>query len=108
MHRQGIFQGDLRERNILVRPGDPSTIFFLDNERTRRFRRLPPRRRLKNLVQMNMNPSPVLTRTDRLRVFGAYLQQNPELLPERKQWVRRIEEKTRRRLRRKGRLGDPR
>lgn len=103
MHRIGIFQGDLRERNVLVQEGDPPEIYLIDNERTRRYPRLPERKRLKNLVQANMNRSPEISRTDRLRFFYAYLAENPDLVPFKKDWMKKVARKTRARLVGKGR-----
>ncbi len=103
MHRSGIFQGDLRERNVLVQEGDPPEIYLIDNERTSRYPRLPERKRLKNLVQANMNRIPEISRTDRLRFFCAYLGENPDLVPFKKDWIRKILRKTRARLVGKGR-----
>jgi hypothetical protein len=74
---------------------------FLDNERTVQYKRLPHLKRLKNLVQLNMDSIPVVTRTDRLRFFHAYLLENMELNPERKYLLRRILEKTAARIARK-------
>jgi tRNA A-37 threonylcarbamoyl transferase component Bud32 len=72
MHTKGIFHGDLRSDNILVqRTAQECRLHFIDNERTRQFRRIPERLRFKNLVQLNMNRDP-LTRTDRLRFLLAY------------------------------------
>jgi tRNA A-37 threonylcarbamoyl transferase component Bud32 len=104
MHRLQIFQGDLRARNVLIRQADTPEPVLLDNERTRQYRRLPDRHRLKNLVQLNMILSPALTRSDRLRFFAAYLEENPGLLPARKEWMRKILGKTRSRLFGKGYL----
>lgn len=103
MHSSGIFQGDLRERNVLVQEGDPQKIYLIDNERTRRYARLPDRKRLKNLVQVNMNRSPVITLTDRLRFFYAYLDENPDLVSFKKNWIKKVLRKTRTRLAGKGR-----
>ena len=103
MHRSGIFQGDLRERNVLVQEGNPPRIYLIDNERTRRYARLPDRKRLKNLVQVNMNRSPVITLTDRLRFFLAYLEENPGMKDMRRTWMKRILSKTQARLILKGR-----
>ncbi len=104
IHSRQIFQGDLRARNILIRQALAAEPLLLDNERTRQFRCLPERKRLKNLVQLNMILSPGLTRSDRLRFFEAYLEENPGLLPARKEWMRKILGKTRSRLMGKGYL----
>jgi serine/threonine protein kinase len=103
MHNAGIFHGDLRSGNILMKHPDNAPLFyFIDNERNRYFSKgIPSRLREKNLVQINMIVTPQLTFTDRLRFFEAYIAENPELKPRAKEWIRRIFIKTRRRLREK-------
>jgi hypothetical protein len=104
MHAFGIFHGDLRLGNVMVDLADPEgpQFIFLDNERTVQYRRaLPPRKRLKNLVQLNMDILPTMTRADRLRFFEAYLDENPDLISRRKLWMMRVVEKTAERQKRK-------
>ena len=103
LHALGIFHGDLRWGNIMVKASTPMGVdfLFLDNERTVQYKRLPYLKRLKNLVQLNMDSSPVVTGTDRLRFFLVYLSENPELDQEKKLLMRRIFEKTAARLARK-------
>jgi hypothetical protein len=73
LHAAGIFHGDLRLGNILVRREENLWRFFLiDNERTRKFSRLPFMYRLKNLVQLNMGPRGILSNTDLMRFFNEY------------------------------------
>ena len=104
MHAKGIFHGDLRLGNVLVvREEQEWRFFFIDNERTKKFRRLPDRLRLKNLVQINMFRSGI-TNSDRLRFFKSYLSVNPDVQVRYKFWVRKIIEKTNRRLCKKGHL----
>ncbi|HBG27313.1 MAG: hypothetical protein A2Y10_12730 [Planctomycetes bacterium GWF2_41_51] len=56
MHDKGIFHGDLRLGNILVKKNNEDFDFYLlDNERTKQFDNLPMHLRIKNLVQVNMN-----------------------------------------------------
>jgi hypothetical protein len=99
MHAKGIFHGDLRLGNVLVvREGQDWQFFFIDNERTKKFHRLPDRLRLKNLVQINMFRDGV-TNSDRLRFFRAYLKNNPAVANIRKNWAARILQKTSLRLR---------
>jgi tRNA A-37 threonylcarbamoyl transferase component Bud32 len=70
MHAQNIFHGDLRLGNVLVRKDNNQFGFiFLDNERTKKFKMLPERLRLKNLVQINMS----LNDSDKTIFLGAYL-----------------------------------
>lgn len=102
LHKNGIFHGDLRPGNILIdhqNAGNTPRLYFIDNERNRYFRRgIPPRLRLKNLVQINMIVMPQITFTDRLRFFYAYLSENPELAPHAKDWIRRTFLRTKERL----------
>ena len=106
MHRAGIFHGDLRAGNIFAKSADGAwQFFFLDNERTRRFILLPRRLRLKNLVQVNMLQSEIITDTDRMRFFKAYLEQGGRLRGRWKDLARRIVVKTRRRLQHSGCVG---
>jgi hypothetical protein len=102
MHKCGIVHGDLRWGNILVE-GTPENIQFvlLDNERTRRYRHVPRREILKNLVQLNMIPSLGLSRTERMRFWRAYRAENSALPGAHKQWVRRVIACTTRRLARR-------
>ena len=101
MHAAGIFHGDLRAGNVLVGKADQTwQFFFIDNERTRKFRRLPNRLRLKNLVQTNMFRKNI-TRTDRLRFFKSYLQGNPMTRPNRTKWAKKVVTKTTHRLTKK-------
>jgi hypothetical protein len=109
LHAKNISHGDLRLGNVLVHSSSsqqPITnnkqpvfeFFFLDNERTVQYVRLPDRLRLKNLVQCNMHRDSTITRTDRLRFFSAYLAENPALAPAAKRWLKKINRKTLRRL----------
>jgi hypothetical protein len=98
MHQAGIVHGDLRLGNVLARrERDQWMLFLLDNERTRRWPRLPARLRLKNLVQVNMLTKGI-SATDRLRFFLAYIAECPQLRPRHKQWARRIHARTAQRL----------
>jgi len=102
MHANGIFHGDLRLGNVLVvKEGQKWWFFFIDNERTKKFYRLPARLRLKNLVQVNMLRSDTITNTDRMRFYKAYLKENPLMVHKRNKWGKKIVTKTDHRLRRK-------
>jgi len=102
MHAGGIFHGDLRLGNVLARKEqDGWRFFFLDNERTKKFGRLPNRLRLKNLVQVNMFFSEAVSSTDRMRFFTAYLKQNAGIANRQNQWARKVNRKTNYRLRKK-------
>ena len=102
MHKAGIFHGDLRLGNVLARQDENGwQFFFIDNERTRKFYRLPNRLRLKNMVQINMYRTVAVTNTDRMRFFTAYLAKNPSIISGRNEWAKKIIAKTNRRLAKK-------
>jgi len=99
MHAAGIFHGDLKVGNVLARQERNGwRLFFIDNERTRKFYRLLPWLRLKNLVQLNMHRSPCLTNSDRMRFFKAYLEENHRIRSGRNWWVKKVNSKTNKRL----------
>ncbi len=98
MHACGIVHGDLRPGNVLARcEAGHWRLFFLDNERTRKFPWVPSRLRRKNLVQIGMFLTGI-SRTDRLRFWRMYLQECPRLSARRKHWARRIHTRTKERL----------
>ncbi len=100
LHKQGIFHGDMRPGNILVKRSPKELLsYFIDNERNRYFPKgIPQRLREKNLIQINMTVLPAITFPDRLRFFKAYLNENPELKPYAKDLTRKIFLRTRERL----------
>lgn len=105
MHAAGIFHGDLRLGNILARrEKNRWRFFFLDNERTRKFYRLPARLRLKNLVQVNMLPPTAMSNTDRMRFFREYWAQNEKAKIKKVDLIKKVLKKTHRRLRKKEKL----
>jgi tRNA A-37 threonylcarbamoyl transferase component Bud32 len=103
MHKTGIFHGDLRPGNILIRDDENRPLFyFIDNERTKYFHKgIPSRLREKNLAQINTMVMPQITFTDRMIFFKAYLDENPELKPAAEELARRIFKKTKKKLQRK-------
>jgi serine/threonine protein kinase len=98
MHAKGISHGDLRLDNVLLQPGDDKwKFYFIDNERTRQFSRIPERLRLKNLIQLNMTGHGI-TRTDRMRFILAYSQEVDWFSGQMKGMVSKISGLTMRRL----------
>jgi len=94
MHSQRIAHGDLRPGNIYVEEEPQGWRFWLlDNERTRRFRRVPAALIVKNLVQVRLFIHDV-TQTDRARFFRAYLRQHPMSRPEQLRLARDVLRKT--------------
>ncbi len=75
MHAENIFHGDLRFGNILVKQDNEKFIFYLlDNERTKKFDKLPNRLRLKNLVQIYISRTNA-EESERKCFLDAYLSQ---------------------------------
>lgn len=106
MHAKGIFHGDLRLGNILARQEKNRwRFFFLDNERTRKFYRLPARLRLKNLVQVNMFPPAAMSSTDRMRFFREYWAQNEKAKTKKAELIEKVLKKTHQRLSKKEKFG---
>ncbi|MGD0784435.1 MAG: lipopolysaccharide kinase InaA family protein [Sedimentisphaerales bacterium] len=109
MHNQGFSHGDLRLGNVLVKPvvslSNPKQdgkydFIFLDNERTKKFNKLPMRLRIKNLVQINMLRES-LTDADKTHFLTSYLaQQQPPL--DKELLTKEVESKTAERLAAKG------
>jgi hypothetical protein len=91
LHKAGIFHGDLRVGNIILSGrGASARFYFIDNERTTGSSTLPEKKRLKNLIQLNMVRLPHITVTDRLRFLTAYFQENPDLMPHKKALMQSI------------------
>jgi len=109
MHAAGIFHGDLKLVNVLVRQEKNGwRFFFIDNERTKKFYILPPWLRLKNLVQVNMPPRETLGRTDQMRFFKAYMSENPKIQDNWKRWAKKAIIKTNWRLEKRNKYFDHR
>jgi serine/threonine protein kinase len=100
LHKEGICHGDLRLNNILVRQTEKEVYFyFIDNERNRRFTKLPKRLIRKNLVQVNMIFPLHITLQDRLRFFKAYSRTYPRFsFEEKRSLIQKVHQRTLRRL----------
>lgn len=102
MHAKGIFHGDLRAGNILAgKYKNNLRFFFLDNERTRKFGRLPERLQVKNLVQLQISSMAVISSTDRMRFYKRYLSENTMGRMEGKKLAEKVFKKTGQRLQRR-------
>ena len=102
MHAKAIFHGDLRLGNVLARQENNRWCFyFLDNERTKKFRRLPFQLQLKNLVQVNMIPRHMITNTDRMRFFKEYWAENRSIKKQKTALIKKVLRKTNQRLSKK-------
>jgi len=102
MHKGGIFHGDMRLGNVLGRKNkDGRQFFFLDNERTKKFRRLPFRLRVRNLVQLNMYRTKAVTDSDRMRFFKEYRVENKNSKNGEIRLIKKVVKITNRRLKKK-------
>ena len=72
MHNANIGHGDLRAGNVMCRHTEHWHFAFIDNERTRQYPALPEHMRIKNLVQLNLLLSPVISKADRQYFFNHY------------------------------------
>ena len=98
-HRLGFVHGDLVASNLVIandiRRG--SSVYFMDNDRTRRYPPWMPQTLWKrNLIQLNRMPLPGITLQDRVRFLRTYLGRD-RLSPRDRQFARWIECQTRKR-----------
>ncbi len=101
-HKADLHHGDLRLSNLLMqRNGDSCAFYWMDNERTRRYARMPESRRVHNLVQIILDPG-VFTRTDMLRLWRAYKVASGYAPLDEKAFLRKVIERTRERRRKRG------
>lgn len=96
LHAKGIIHGDLRWGNVMIvkSPEMAIQIWFLDNERTVKYLSVPQKMRIVNLVQMNMISSSIITSTDRMRFYTAYLAENPCLMSQKWNLAKKVLQKT--------------
>ena len=93
LHEEGIYHNDMKDWNILVRPGSEQqnySFFLLDLEGLRRYPRLNLRRRVKNVVQLNRTVGKYLRKSDRLYWLKVYLGSTYLDRRARKKWLKRI------------------
>ncbi len=89
-HHAGLFHGDMHLNNVLCRFGDDGVHFFwVDNEEGQRFKCLPFRRRVHDLNHINRYNHRI-TLSDRMRLWKAYLQEEPLSPAEQKRVVRQV------------------
>jgi hypothetical protein len=88
LHASGVYHGDLKDVNVLVR-GSPATPEFvlLDLERMAIGARVGAGRRVKNVVQLARTLGAQATRSDRLRWLSSYLGRASRA--ERRAWIGR-------------------
>lgn len=101
LHAAGFVHGDLRWGNILVRDeqSDAPAFVFIDNDRTRKYRKIPSSLRVKNLVQIKF-PGALLDgpESDWDSMWEGYLAGNPEAMNNADRWRKRVDIKNAKRM----------
>jgi hypothetical protein len=91
LHRAGIYHGDLKDANVLIRrEGDDIACYLLDLEHVRRRRKLASRRRVKNLVQLHRTLGRLASARENLLFLRAYLGEEGRSRRVRRVWWRRV------------------
>jgi tRNA A-37 threonylcarbamoyl transferase component Bud32 len=103
LHAAGIVHGDLRLDNILMRRnnGNKHKFYLIDNERNRYSESIPEKGVIKNLVQVNMISRALISGSDRMRFFNAYLLNNRGLSKNKKAIAKKVWDVTVKRLRKR-------
>ncbi len=103
LHARDVYHNDLKDANILVvaARGELQSFFLLDLQGVRQYRKLSRRRRIKNLVQLNRTLGKYARRTERLYFLKCYFGQSFADRREKRYWVSRIIDQSKRTDRRK-------
>ena len=90
MHNHNIFHHDLKTCNIMVKEKDKTFEFtFLDFDKVSFNEKVTVRKRVKNLIQINLSTPRVITLTDRFRFLNEYLKQC-SIMDEKKDLLRKV------------------
>ena len=90
LHDCNIYHSDLKDKNILVVPGEDrlrESLFLLDLEGIRRCRRLSWRRRVNNLVQLNRTLGLYVRRIDKCVFARSYLSEFYADRRQKRRWI---------------------
>ncbi len=106
LHQRNLSQRDLKASNILV---DPQKLWLIDLVGVTRHKRVSTKRRILNLARLSASfiGHPSVTRTDKLRFLRAYLQWGLRGRGGWKKWWRRIDLRTKIKVRKNQRRGRP-
>ena len=73
LHHDGVYHNDLKDFNILVREERGKPVFFLlDLEGVQRFRDIPKRCIIENIMQVNRTIGRIMSRADRVAFIREY------------------------------------
>ncbi|MCG3133096.1 MAG: 3-deoxy-D-manno-octulosonic acid kinase [Planctomycetes bacterium] len=100
LHDAGVYHGDLKAVNLFLRRGAAAgpRLVLADYDRVEFDRRVPFRRRVKNLAQLSASVPVCISLADRLRFFRAYAAGRPEVAAGWKEWFRRVAAECRRKI----------
>jgi len=92
LHQEGIYHGDLKSDNFLIREkeGDNWECFIVDTDRVKFGEKVPLSCRIKNLVQLNATISQWISPSDRMKFFREYSKDQAWSRQERKKIYHRI------------------
>ena len=97
LHQKRIYHQDMKACNILISKNQQGWGFkLLDLEDVRLNKKVDEKKLFRNLLQLNTSIPHLVTRTDRLRFFRAYLKQHPILRSE-KEFLFRLIQKSKER-----------
>jgi serine/threonine protein kinase len=97
LHERRIYHNDLKDANILVSSGGgpgSESFFLLDLEGIRKYRCLSRRRQVKNLIQLNRTMGRFLKGTEKLCWLREYLGNRFFDRKEKREWIRKILERS--------------
>ncbi len=101
LHGAGFVHGDLRWGNVLVRDAQMAqpVFIYIDNDRTRQYRQIPERERIKNLVQIKY-PGSLLDKpeSDWDAMWKGYVAGNPDVRQSAEVWRLKVDSKNERRV----------
>ena len=73
LHNSGIYHGDLKGSNIMIREfSDTWDFFYIDLDRVYFNKKITLKKKIKNLAQLNASTTRCFTFTDRLRFYRMY------------------------------------
>lgn len=97
LHRAGVIHGDLRPGNVMILADEQTekdkykyNIYFIDNERNKKYNQTPMELIVKNLVQLNMLRRSELKFSLRARFYKSYIEEVSNIIPDRKELARTV------------------
>jgi tRNA A-37 threonylcarbamoyl transferase component Bud32 len=102
LHNAGFAHGDLRWGNVLVQHANTAhpVFIFIDNDRTKKYKRIPDRLRLMNIAQIKFTGSlKNHPESEWNAIWEGYLVTSPEARKNGSKWLGKVDRKLDRRIR---------